>query len=88
MAEAYFDNRLKEASVNIQRKQKTFEGFERLPEEFTADDVLRCFNLKNSNATRARIARLLKDHLIEKSGEFVENGTTKALYQKTGVQMR
>ena len=88
MAEAYFDNRLKEASVNIQRKQKTFEGFERLPDEFNAEDVLRCFNLKNSNATRARIARLLKDHLIEKSGEFVENGTTKAKYRKTGVQMR
>ena len=88
MAEAYFDNRLKEASVNIQRKQKTFEGFERLPEEFTADDVIRCFSLKNYPASRARVGRLIKDNLVEKVGEYVENGTTKAKYRKTGVQMR
>ena len=88
MAEAYFDNRLKEASVNIQRKQKTFEGFERLPEEFTADDVIRCFSLKNYPAARARVGRLIKDNLVEKVGEYVENGTTKAKYRKTGVQMR
>ena len=31
MAEAYFDNRLRDASVNVRRKQKTYDGFERLP---------------------------------------------------------
>ena len=88
MAEAYFDNRLKEASVNIQRKQKSIDAFERLPEEFTAEDVMRCFNQKNINSARSRVMRLLRDRLIEKSGEYVENGTTKAMYRKTGVQMR
>ena len=34
MAEAYFDNKLKDASVNVQRRQKTYEAFSRLPEEF------------------------------------------------------
>ena len=31
--------------------------------------------------------RLQKDRYIEKAGEFVENGTTKAKYKKTGIIM-
>ena len=87
MAEAYFDNKLKDASVNVQRRQKTIEGFNRLPEEFTVDDVMRCFTLKNNTSARTRVVRLLKDHLAEKVDEFVENGTTKAKYKKTGSIM-
>ena len=87
MAENYFDNKLKDASVNVQRKQKTYEGFERLPEEFTSEDVMRCFNLKSSSAVYMRINRLQKDHLIEKTDEFVDGGTTKSRYRKTGVMM-
>ena len=84
MAEAYFDNKLKDASVNVQRRQKTIEGFNRLPEEFTSEDVMRCFNIATNNAAQMKIYRLIKDHIIEKSGEFVENSTTKAIYKKTG----
>ena len=87
MAEAYFDNKLKDASVNVQRRQKTYEGFARLPEEFTNEDVMRCFGLKNNTSARARVFRLMKDHLAEKVDEFVENGTTKARYKKTGNVM-
>ena len=87
MAENYFDNKLKDASVNVQRKQKTYEGFERLPEEFTSEDVMRFFNLKSSSAVYMRINRLQKDHLIEKTDEFVDGGTTKSRYRKTGVMM-
>jgi hypothetical protein len=87
MAEAYFDNKLKDASVNVQRRKKTFEGFDRLPDEFTIEDVLRCFKLNNSSSARSRVFRMQKDRLIEKSGEYFENGTTKAKYKKTGVQM-
>ena len=67
MAEAYFDNKLKDASVNVQRKQKTREGFERLPEEFTTEDVMRRFNLSTDGAVRSKTRRLIKDHLIEKN---------------------
>ena len=88
MAEAYFDNKLKDASVNVQRKQKTLEGFERLPEEFTVDDATRCFSLANDTVARVKISRLIKDRLVEKAGEFVENGTTKAVFKKTGRAMR
>ncbi len=84
MAEAYFDNKLKDAVANVQRRQKTIEGFIRLPEEYTIDDVMRCFSLVSVSAARSRAYRLMKDGLAEKSGEYVENGTTKAKYKKTG----
>ena len=87
MAEAYFDNKLKDASVNVQRRQKTYDAFSRLPEEFTIDDVTRCFALKNNAAARSRVARLMKDNLVVRADEFVENGTTKAMYKKIGMAM-
>ena len=86
MAENYFDNKHREAAVNVQHRQKTIEAFSRLPEEFTVDDVERCFGLGLS-AARSRSQRLLKDHLAEKVGDYVENGTTKARYKKTGIVM-
>ena len=64
MAEAYFDNKLKDANVNLQRKQKTLEGFSRLPEVFTSEDVMRCFNLSSDGAVRSKTRRLLSDRLI------------------------
>ena len=84
MAEAYFDNKLKDAAANVQRRQKTIEGFNRLPEEYTIDDVMRCFVMNSISGARSRAYRLMKDGLAEKSGEYVENGTTKAKYKKTG----
>ena len=82
MAENYFDNKLKDASVNVQRRQKTFEAFDRLPDEFTIEDVVRCFNLGSSASARKKVTRLCRDHLIEKISE--EKGGQKALFQKTG----
>ena len=86
MAEAYFDNKNRDASVNVHRQQKTFEAFERLPEEFTVDDIIKHFAV-NALSARKRISRLMKDKLIVKVGEFSENGTTKAKYIKTGRAM-
>ena len=45
---------------------------------------MRCFVMTSVVAARARANRLMKDGLAEKSGEYVENGTTKAKYKKTG----
>ena len=87
MAEAYFDNKVRDASVNVRRQKKTFDGFDRLPNEFTAEDVERCFSLKNINAARSRIKRLIKDNLIIKYDDYIENGTLKAKYRKTGCIM-
>ena len=87
MAEAYFDNKLRDASVNVLRKQKTIEAFERLPEEFTNEDVLRCFNLSSDGAARSKVRRLVDDHLIEKIGEVKHGKVYKATYHKTGVMI-
>ena len=84
MAEAYFANKNRDASVNVRRKPKTLESFSRLSEEFTIDDVMRCFSLDQIGAAKMRVNRLLKDHLVEKIDEFVDNGTTKARYRKIG----
>ena len=47
----------------------------------------RCNCVTASQSARARVFRLMKDRLAEKVEEFVENGTTKARYKKTGTVM-
>ena len=88
MAEKYFDDQLRDVSANSHRKQHTIDAFKCLPEKFTVDDAMHCFSLTNDTVARVKINRLIKDHLVEKAGEFVENGTTKAVYKKTGRVMR
>ena len=88
MAEKYFDDQLRDVSVNAHRQQKTIDAFNSLPKEFTVDDAKRCFSLTNEAAARMKISRLMKDHFIEKAGDFVENGTTKSVFRKTGRVMR
>ncbi len=85
MAENYFDNKLKDASVNIQRKQRTLEAFNRLPDEFTIEDVVHCFNLGSAASARKKVTRLCRDHLIEKVSE--DKGGEKAVFHKTGSIM-
>ena len=84
MADKYFDDKTRDAATNVQHRLKTIEAFNRLPDEFTIDDVVRCFSMPSVNAARTRTYRLVKDGLAEKTGEYVENGTTKAKYKKTG----
>ena len=86
LAETYFDNKDRDASVNVKRQSKTVEAFHRLPEEFIVEDVVRCFGVGVETA-RVRISRLMKDHLIMKSEEFKENGLIKAKYKKTSIIM-
>ena len=87
MAEAYFENKLRDASVNVQRQQKTIEAFARLPEQFATEDVMRCFNLSSEGATRMKIKRLMGDHLIEKVNDGRKKSEGLALYRKTGTMM-
>ena len=87
LAEKYFDDKTRDAAANTPRRAKTIEAFNRLPEEFTIDDVTQCFALKNSTSARTRVVRMMKDNLVVKSDEYVDNGTTKAMYKKTGMAM-
>ena len=73
----------KPATQHIYGDKNGFQGGAQLlkmglPEEFTIDDVMRCFGLVQNNSARARVFRLQKDGLVEKVDEFVDNGTTKA----------
>ena len=87
MAEAYFDNKLKDASVNVQRRQKTLESFARLPEVFTSEDVMRCFGLTSDGAVRSKTRRLMSDHMIEKVGDGRGTTTGLSTFRKTGKLM-
>ncbi|MCR5270918.1 MAG: hypothetical protein K6D91_07895 [Prevotella sp.] len=85
MAENYFDNKLKDASVNVRRQQKTIEAFQRLPEEFTLEDTMRCFNLSSEGAARSKTHRLIRDHLVEKVNDGRGTTTGLSTFRKTGV---
>ena len=87
MAEAYFDNKLKDASVNVRRKQKTFDGYNRLPDEFVIEDVMRCFSLNSESTARTKVVRLIADNLVKKIREIKVNGNKKSVYRKTGSIM-
>ena len=83
LAETYFDNKTRDASVNVQRRPKTIEAFNRLPDEFTVDDIVRCFGVSIETAW-VKVSRLMKDHLIVK----LENSKkSKAKYMKTSMIM-
>ncbi|MBO4641689.1 MAG: hypothetical protein J5661_02375, partial [Bacteroidaceae bacterium] len=84
MAENYFDNKWREANMNVQRQQKTIEAFNRLPEEFTNEDVMRCFQLNSENSVRVKIKRLMDDHLAKKARKIKEDKGYKTIYRKTG----
>ena len=85
LAETYFDNKDRDAATNVQRRQKTIEAFYRLPEEFTVEDIMRCFGL-NYDSARVKASRLQRDHLIVRIDETV-GGPTKAKYKKTSTIM-
>ena len=87
MAETYFENKNREAAVNTRRNQKTYDGFHRLPELFTREDVIRCFNLHTDSAAWTKISRFLKDHLIEKDETYSEEGSNAVRYKKIGVMV-
>ena len=85
MAETYFENKNRDASVNVRRSQKTIECFNRLPEEFTVEDVMRCFSLDRESSARTKITRLMADKLVDKVGDKKpQNGVVRTLYHKTG----
>ncbi len=85
MADAYFDNKMKEMASKTQHQQKTSEGFNRLPEEFTVDDVMRCFQLDNINSAKVKINRLCKDNLVMKIKDSRGKNVEMSVYKKTNV---
>ncbi len=85
MADAYFDNRMKELTSKTQHHQKTSEGFSRLPEEFTLADVMRCFQIDTINSARVKVSRLCKDGIVIKIKDCREKNSGESIYKKTGI---
>lgn len=79
MAEKYFDNKYSELqTLGKRHRQKSVDGYNRLPEVFTYDDVIRCFNYDNINTVYTKVRRLVEDHLIVR----ISNGLDKGKYKK------
>uniref|UniRef100_UPI0009DDF234 hypothetical protein n=1 Tax=Prevotella sp. P6B1 TaxID=1410613 RepID=UPI0009DDF234 len=81
LAEKYFDDKLRDAATNRRHHQRTIDEYNKLPKEFSIDDVARLFQISIYTA-RTRVRRLMEDNAIEKCGEYVENGTCKHRYKK------
>ena len=79
MAEKYFDDMNNDVQITGKRhQQRSVEGYIRLPEIFTREDVVRCFNYKNADGVHVKISRLLKAKLIE----LITDGENGGKYRK------
>jgi len=79
MAEKYFDDMNNDVQITGKRhQQKSVDGYNRLPEVFTKEDVIRCFGYDNPEAVRKKIYRLTQASQIE----IIKDGEEKGKYRK------
>jgi hypothetical protein len=79
MAEKYFDDMNNDVQITGKRhQQKSVDGYNRLPEVFTKEDVIRCFGYDNPEAVRKKIHRLTQASQIE----IIKDGEEKGKYRK------
>ncbi len=80
MAEKYFDDMNNDVQITGKRhQQKSVDGYNRLPEVFTKEDVMRCFGYKENNGACMKISRLEKEKTIIKIKEGDHAGKYKKL---------
>ena len=83
MAEKYFDDMNNDVQVTGKRhQQKSVDGYNRLPEEFTKEDVMKCFGYDNDSSTKGKIKRLLDSGFIQKEKDGVVDGHVRFKYKK------
>ena len=83
MAEKYFDDMNNDVQITGKRhQQKSVDGYNRLPEVFTKEDVMRCFGYSSDGSVKSKIKRLIDSKLIEKCGEVEKNGSNLINYKK------
>ena len=83
MAEKYFDDMNNDVQITGRRHyQKSLEGYNRLPEVFSAEDVTKCFGYNNENSAFTKIKRLIDAGRAVKSEEYLEDGHVKKMYRK------
>ena len=83
MAEKYFDDMNNDVQITGKHHyQKSVEGYNRLPEYFSKEDIMRCFGYSSDSSAKSKIKRLIDSKLIEKCGEVEENGDNLTKYRK------
>ena len=79
LAEKYFDDMNNDVQFTGKRhQQRSVDGYNRLPDVFTREDVMKCFNYDNDSSVNTKISRMMNSRQIEK----IENGVDKGKYQK------
>ena len=84
IAEKYFDDMNNDVQFTGKRhQQKSVEGYNRLPTEFSIEDVMKCFGYDRMNSAEVKLKRLKDYGAVEKIG--VVDGKTK--YRKKNEMM-
>ena len=79
MAEKYFDDMNNDVQITGKRHySKSLEGFNRLPEVFTLEDVKKCYGYDKDTAVYTRIRRLTDNGIAER----IQTGEDKGKYKK------
>ena len=79
MAEKYFSDMNNDVQISDKKhKQKSIDGYNRLPEFLTKEDVIKCYGYDKQESARKKIQRLEKCGYIR----LVKEGKQKGKYQK------
>ena len=79
LAEKYFDDMNNDVQISGKRhQQRSIDGYNRLPDMFTSEDVMKCFGYKENNGACMKISRLEKEKAIVK----IKEGDNAGKYQK------
>ena len=83
LAENYFDDMNNDVQISGKRhQQKSVDGYNRLPDEFTKEDVDRCFGYKNDDSGYMKIKRLQESGMVALLEEVMQNGRMRRRYRK------
>ena len=82
MAEKYFDDMNNDVQISGKRhQQRSVDGYNKLPDLFTKEDVIRCFGYEKESSVRGKLKRLIDCGMVEKLEEE-ENGCVMVKYRK------
>ena len=88
MAEKYFDDMNNDVQITGKRhQQKSVDGYNRLPDVFTKEDVIKCFGYDNDSSAKVKIKRLQDDGIIEMANKVFKNGRTHFEYKKVKLMI-
>ena len=76
--EKHYDDQALERASNTHHQQKTLLAYRRLPDPFTADDVMKAYSYDNRNSVNSRVKRLVDDGLAQK----IRTGEDKGKFHK------